>query len=118
MDGDLLRMATVPGSAKVAALGRHPNVALTIDTAQFPPKILLLRGTAELRLVREIPEGYLASGRKVMTADQYPDWVSGVKSLYDEMTVITVTISWAKLIDFETTIPQAVEDLVKQRTGA
>lgn len=116
MDGDQLCMATLPKSAKVAALHRNPPVAVTIDTAAFPPKVLLLRGTSELELVQEIPGGYLEAGRKVMTAEQYPDWVAGVQSLYDEMVVITVTLGWAKLLDFETTIPKAVEDLVRQRT--
>jgi hypothetical protein len=30
---------------------------------------------------------------------------------------IVVTPSWAKLIDFETTLPSAVEELVRQREG-
>jgi hypothetical protein len=110
-------MATLPASAKVAALTKNPKVALTIDQAAFPPKVLLLRGTAELRRVDEIPDGYLAAGHKVMTEDQYADWVAGVRSLYDEMVVITITPTWAKLLDFETTIPKAVDDLIKQKSG-
>ena len=47
-------MATVPKSAKVAALRRHPQVALTIDHG-FPPKVLLIRGTAEVELVEGSP---------------------------------------------------------------
>ena len=47
-------MATVPKSAKVAALRKNPKVALTIDQAAFPPKVLLIRGTAEVELVEGI----------------------------------------------------------------
>ncbi len=36
-------------------------------------------------------------------------------SLYDGMVRIVVTPTWAKLIDFETTLPSAVEELVQQR---
>jgi hypothetical protein len=114
-EGDRVAMATVPRSAKVAALRKHPNVALTIDQGAFPPKTLLIRGTAEVELVAGVPDGYLIAGRKVMTADQYPEWVAGVQDLYDEMVIITITPTWAKLLDFETTIPQAVEDLIKER---
>ena len=117
-EGDRVAMATVPRSAKVAALRKHPNVALTIDQGAFPPKTLLIRGTAEVELVAGVPDGYLIAGRKVMTADQYPEWVAGVQDLYDEMVVITITPTWAKLLDFETTIPQAVEDLIKERSRA
>ena len=115
-EGERIVMATVPKSAKVAALQHNPKVALTIDQGAFPPKVLLIyRGTAEVKLVEGIPDGYLAAGRKVMTDDQYAGWVAGVQGLYDEMVVITITPTWAKLLDFETTIPKAVEDLVKEK---
>jgi hypothetical protein len=111
-------MATVPKSAKVAALQHNPNVALTIDQGAFPPKVLLIRGVAEVELIEGIPKGYLAAGRKVMTAEQYSDWVSGVQALYDEMVVITITPTWAKLLDFETTLPESVEDLIQKKQHA
>ena len=116
-EGTKIAMATVPKSAKVAALRKNPKVALTIDTGAFPPKVLLIRGTAEVELVPGVPEGYLQAGRKVMTDEQYPDWVAGVQGLYDEMVVITITPTWAKLLDFETTIPKAVEDLIKEKSA-
>ena len=34
---------------------------------------------------------------------------------YDRMVRIVVVPTWAKLIDFETTLPSAVEELVRQR---
>ena len=34
---------------------------------------------------------------------------------YDRMVRIVVLPTWAKLIDFETTLPSAVEELVRQR---
>ena len=116
-EGERVVMATVPKSAKVAALRRNPKVALTIDQSSFPPKVLLIRGTAEVELVEGVPDGYLNAGRKVMTDDQYPGWVAGVQGLYDEMVVITITPTWAKLLDFETTIPKAVEDLIKEKSA-
>jgi hypothetical protein len=33
------------------------------------------------------------------------------------MTVVTITPEWAKLLDFETTAPSAVERLVRERAG-
>ena len=117
-EGQQVLMATVPKAAKVGALRKNPRVALTIDQGAFPPKLLLIRGDAEVELVDGVPDGYLTAGRKVMTAEQYPDWVAGVQGLYDEMAVITVTPTWAKLLDFETTIPQAVEDLINEKQSA
>src|SRR3954447_15389452 len=116
-EGEQILMATVPKSAKVAALRNNPKVALTIDQGAFPPKALLVRGLAELELVDEIPAGYLDAGHKVMTDEQYPGWIAGVRNLYDEMVVITITPTWAKLLDFETTIPKAVADLINEKSG-
>lgn len=38
-----------------------------------------------------------------------------VRSLYDGLVRIIITPAWAKLIDFETTLPSAVEEPVRER---
>jgi hypothetical protein len=43
---------------------------------------------------------------------------AGVRALYDQMVQITLAPDWAKLLDFETHIPKAVEDLVEARQDA
>ncbi len=81
-----------------------------------PPKILLIRGQAELEVVDGIPDEYLQiNGTYEMTAEQRVEWEAEVRSLYDGMVRIIVIPTWAKLIDFETTLPSAVEELVRQR---
>jgi hypothetical protein len=47
-----------------------------------------------------------------MTPEQRVEWESEVRSLCDGMVRIVVAPTWAKLIDFETTVPTAVEELV------
>ncbi|HEY7485000.1 MAG TPA: pyridoxamine 5'-phosphate oxidase family protein [Streptosporangiaceae bacterium] len=117
--GEHVVMATVPKSAKVKALRRHPKVALTIDTQdQWPPRVLLIRGAARLELVDGVPDDYIEAGRRVTPAEHFEGWAQGVRALYDQMVVITIEPDWAKLLDFETTIPKAVEDLVLARQGA
>ena len=117
-NGGQIIMATVPKSAKVRALRQNPKVAITIDTQdQWPPRVLLIRGAARVELVDEVPDAYIEASRKVTLAEHFETWEQGVRSLYDEMAVITVDPEWAKLLDFETTIPQAVEDLVRARQG-
>jgi hypothetical protein len=106
-------MGTVPKSAKVAALRRDPQVALTVDTQdQWPPRVLLIRGAARLDLVDGVPQAYLDASRKVVPAAEWDGWEQGVRALYREMVLITVQPEWAKLLDFETTAPKAVEDLM------
>ena len=113
-NGAEIVMCTSTNAPKLFALRENPMVALTIDTEVHPPKILLIRGRAELDVVDGIPDEYLQmNGTYEMTPEQRVDWE--VRSLYDGMVRIVVTPTWAKLIDFETTLPSAVEELIRQR---
>jgi hypothetical protein len=111
--GSEIKLYTVPTSAKVKALQQNPRVAITIDTQEFPPNVLLIRGSASLELVDGVPDGYVVAARKLVPAEQMESWEAGIRSLYKQMVTITVMPDWAKLLDFETTLPKAVEDLVK-----
>jgi hypothetical protein len=112
-NGAQLLVFTVPLSAKVRALQKNPRVAITIDTQeQWPPRVLLIRGAAGVELVDGVPEEYIEASRKVTPAEVFEDWEAGVRGLYDQMVRITIEPDWAKLLDFETTIPKAVEDLI------
>lgn len=118
-DGAALVIGTVPGAPKVAALNANPAVALTIDTSPpaWPPNVLLVRGRAKVTLVDGVFPEYVAAARKVTPADEFPRWEAGVRALYDQMARIDVTPTWVKIHDFETRIPQAVEDLARAKFG-
>jgi hypothetical protein len=115
-NGSAIVMCTAKNAGKVLALRHNPAVALTIDTEQHPPRILLIRGQAELDVVDGIPDEFLQiNGTYTMTPEQRVEWEAEVRSLYDGMVRIIVVPTWAKLIDFETTLPSAVEELARQR---
>ena len=107
-------VVTPPNAPKLASLRANPAVALTIDTEDHPPKILLIRGRAELDHVDGIPSEFLQAN--AVPPEQHDAWEKEVRSLYtDGMVRVVITPTWAKLIDFETTLPSAVEELVQQR---
>ena len=116
-NGSEIVMCTLKNSPKISALQNNPMVALTIDTEVHPPKILLIRGRADLDFVDGIPDEYLQANTSYeMTPEQRVEWEAEVRSLYvDGMVRVVVTPTWAKLIDFETTLPSAVEELVEAR---
>src|SRR5919206_2928502 len=115
-NGSEIVMTTAKNAPKLPALRNNPTVAMTIDTEVHPPKILLIRGRVELDVVDDIPEEYLQmNGSYEMTAEQRVAWEAEVRSLYDGMVRIVITPTWVKLIDFETTLPTAVEDLIQHR---
>jgi hypothetical protein len=115
-NGTEIVMCTATNAPKLPSLRRNPMVALTIDTEVHPPKILLIRGRAELDTVDGIPHEYLQmNGSYEMTPEQRVEWEASVRSLYDSMVRIVVTPTWVKLIDFETTLPTAIEELLRQQ---
>jgi general stress protein 26 len=115
-NGSQIVMCTTKNAPKLSALRHNNAVALTIDTEVHPPKILLIRGQAELDVVDGIPDEYVQmNGSYEMTPEQRVAWEAEVRSLYTGMVRIVVTPTWAKLIDFETTLPSAVEELIRQR---
>jgi Pyridoxamine 5'-phosphate oxidase len=118
-NGESIVIGTVPGSAKVTALRADPAVALTIDTSPpaWPPNVLLVRGTAEVSLVDGVFPEYVKAARKVTPAEEFAGWEAGVHALYDQMARIDVTPTWATIHDFETRLPQAVDELVRARSG-
>ena len=117
-NGSRLVVGTAPTSPKVAALRANPVVALTIDTGPpaWPPNVLLVRGTAAVSLVEGVFPEYVAAAKKVTPSEVFPKWEADVHALYDQMARIDITPTWVR-IDFQTRMPQAVQDLAKARFG-
>ncbi|OKJ94029.1 pyridoxamine 5'-phosphate oxidase family protein [Amycolatopsis sp. CB00013] len=117
-NGKEIVMCTSTNAPKLHSLRRNPAVALTIDTESHPPKVLLLRGTVELDHVDGIPDEYMQwNGTYEMTPEQRAEWEEKVKSLYESMVRIVMTPTWVKLIDFEETLPTAVEELIRRQSA-
>lgn len=114
-DGMSFRLWTIPDAPKVRALQADPRVAVTVDMLGTPARLLLARGRAALTVVDGVPAGYLEASHRGLPREGWDDFDAQVRSLYDRMVAITVTPDWAKLIDFETTVPVAIERLVLQR---
>jgi hypothetical protein len=92
----------------------NPRVALTINTVAFPPHVLLVRDTARLEVVEGTPPEYLAGPRKQVGEQRRPAFEAQVRALYQRMARIAIVPTWAKLLDFETRLPRAVEQLVSR----
>ena len=108
-------VCTARNAPKVTALQANPRVALSIDKETQPPHILLVRGNAAVEIVDGVPDEYLEASRKYIPGSQWDDFETQVRGLYPQMARISITAEWAKLIDFETTFPSAVQELVTRR---
>jgi hypothetical protein len=60
---------------------------------------------------------YVAGAKKITPPNEFPQWEAGVHALYDQMARIDVTPTWVRIHDFDTRIPQAVDDLARTKFG-
>lgn len=113
--GERFVVCTAANAPKVRALQSNPRVAFTVDTETQPPQILLVRGTARIEIVDGVPDEYLEASFRYVPREQWSDFERQVRALYKQMARISITPEWAKFIDFETTLPSAIDDLVAGR---
>lgn len=107
---DRFTVCTATNAPKVAALRRRPQVAIYLHRDASPPKLLLLRGTAQVDIVDGVAEEFLAASRKSGGPE---DWAAfEAQQPYEQMARIAITVEWAKLIDFEVTMPIALQHLI------
>ena len=116
-NGTQFVICTATNSPKMKALAANPKVALTIDTSTFPPHILLVRGSATVDIVDGVAPEFLEASRRYVPPEQWGEFEKGVRGLYKQQGRITIAPEWAKLIDFETRVPQAQAELVAQAAG-
>lgn len=117
-DGARFLMWTIPGAPKVDALQADGRVAITIDVPGPPPRVLLVRGRAALETVDGVPDGYLQASRRAIPREAWEDFETQVRAMYKQMVAVTITPDWARLLDFETTAPVAVEKLMREQGQA
>lgn len=110
-NGKEVIIGSLPGIPKLKALQENPHVALTIDTETFPAQALMIRGTATVEMVPQVPE-YAAAAERYIGTEGAAAWMGQVGGLFTEMARIVVTPTWVGILDFETRFPGVIEDAV------
>ena len=59
----------------------------------------------------------LEASRRHLPAEAYAEFEASSRALYKQMVRIVITPTWARLIDFERTAPEAVEKLMAERAA-
>lgn len=112
-NGSELVIGTPPGSPKIEAIKASPNVSISIDSRDWPYKVLLIRGIGTVEMVDEgvIPE-YESSAMRYFGKEGGTAWVNQMRSMTNQMARISVTPTWVNILDFETRFPTAVANLM------
>jgi hypothetical protein len=99
-NGNRLVFGTTPGSPKLAALEANPAIAVTIDTIVWPYQALMIRGRGEIDMVDGIVPEYELSAQRYFGPVQGPAWIDQIRPRYQQMARITLTPTWAWLLDY------------------
>jgi len=111
-DGRQIILGTPPDSPKVSVLAANPKVALTINTNEFPFKVLYVRGTASVELKDHVLPEYELMARRMMGPDA-DAWLGNVRAMLPAlggMTRVAITPEWVGIHDFEQRFPSALEN--------
>jgi hypothetical protein len=107
-NGEELVFVSPPKAPKLKALRKNTKVAITIDDNAWPHKVLLVRGTAKVEMVKGIAAEYAASAKRYFGEEQGKAWVEQVGSMVSEMGRVAVRPEWVGILDFQTRFPSAL----------
>ena len=93
-------------AARLAALRANPAVALTIDTEQFPPEVLTVRGRAEIDHVDGLAAEYVASAHRYLGDEAAAEMLASMDRPGTVQARIVVRPTWAGLLDFSSRRPR------------
>jgi Pyridoxamine 5'-phosphate oxidase len=110
-DGRQIVMGTPPDAPKMKALAARPGVALTINTYDFPYRVLYIRGTASVQVMDDIVPEYVLMTQRTLGAGA-ESWLGQVRAMLPAMggmARLAITPHWVGILDFEQRFPSAVE---------
>ena len=105
-DGKAMVLASPAKAPKLKVLRDYPDVAVTIDTDDFPYRVLSIRGHAEVDMVDDVVPEYAAAAERYFGRDQGQSWVAQLRG--KPMGRIRIIPEWVNILDFETRLPSAL----------
>ncbi len=104
-------LASRADAPKVAALRRRPEVALTIDGDTPPYRCLQVRGTIGIEVVDGLVPEYVEAAHHYYGRRAGDLWLARMAAASPRMARLTLTPTWARLLDIASVMPELVEAL-------
>jgi len=119
-DGRQIVLGTPTIAPKTKVLAANPQVAITIDTHDFPWKVLLVRGAVSVEVMDRIAPEYALAARRYFGpgADAWLQQVEATLSVSKGMARLAVAPEWVGILDFEQRFPSALEKAMASSPAA
>lgn len=108
-NGEEIVIGTPLKAPKTRALRDGSKVALTIDTNDWPHKVLQIRGTVKIETVDGVVPEYAIAAKRYFGEQQGQAWVEQISKMFSQMARISIRPDWVSIIDFEKRFPNAIE---------
>ena len=105
--GEDLVMGAPPNAPKVPALADHPDVAVAIDSNEWPYQVLTIRGTATVTEVEGFFPEYSAMARRYLGEAGGEQFMGLATQRFTRWARITIRPETVRLLDFRTDLPSA-----------
>jgi nitroimidazol reductase NimA-like FMN-containing flavoprotein (pyridoxamine 5'-phosphate oxidase superfamily) len=104
--GSELVVCSPARAPKLKVLGQNSAVSVTIDSNEWPYRVLSLRGTATVTMLDDVAPEYAAAAERYLGPVQGQAWVEQVRGM--PVGRVAITPRWANLLDFEQRLPSAL----------
>ena len=105
--GEDILMGAPPNSPKMKVLAARPQVAVTIDTVEWPYKWLTLRGTASVQVSAQPFAEYLTMARRYLGDAGGEQFLSALRQTFQGWARIAIRPAEVRILDFQGRFPSA-----------
>ena len=87
------------------------KVAITIDTATYPFKVLKIRGTATATVMESVPMEYVKAGQQLLGPEGAAAFMQTLEPLLPNIkhwVRVAIRPEWASVLDFQTRFPSQI----------
>jgi len=105
--GEEILMGAPPNSPKMQVLAERPDVALTIDSNDYPYQVLSIRGVAAAKTMSEIFPEYAAMAHRYLGDEGGQQAIGLVTQTFACWTRIAIRPKVVRVIDFQQRLPSA-----------
>jgi Pyridoxamine 5'-phosphate oxidase len=105
--GEDILMGAPPNSPKMNVLAARPQVAVSIDTVEWPYKWLTLRGTASVQVSAQPFAEYLTMARRYLGEAGGEQFLTALRQTFRGWALIAIRPTEVRILDFQGRFPSA-----------
>lgn len=105
--GEDILMGAPPNSPKMKVLVARPQVAVSIDTVEWPYMWLTLRGTASVQVSAQPFAEYLTMARRYLGDASGEQFLTALRQTFQGWARIAIRPTEIRILDFQSRFPSA-----------